>query len=483
MTAIYSFFQQKPSWKNLSLLVIVAVIVRAAVFFFYIQHSERYHQADSNDYHVCAYLLTFYNQFTKPDGEPIFWRTPGYPAMLVPFYSCAEQKDPTFSNYTATHKAILWTQLIMCSFIPLILFFLALLLTASYFIAWLVAWISVIHVGFVLSALYLLTDGPASLFFYLFLWCYYQTWNVIGYPQRPKKWYLPLVGAALFLSAYTWMRPMGVFVALFSALLLLISNDRFVNTFKKIALFLIVFFTTLTPWYLRNYNLTGKLFFCPMSGGIMQAFCAPKVIRRVHGLPLETCTRTLYAQVIKRSEHEESLLKAQGKPLVVSKHLVCGEVAWPWIVQHPFMFAYDWIVQACKTAFDLYASQLVAFTNNTYTYDPIEEFLSYKVADCLYAAPIPWWMRIISWLEFLCYILVWIGIFAGSWLCCQQMYQSWQHKATLSAYANTWIKLILMSGAIIIMTGGFGYARLRLPIEPLMLIAALMFWTYNIRKK
>lgn len=480
MTGLTTHFNSKPTFKNLTILFIAAFIIRALVFVSYIQYEERYKQADSTDYHNCAYLLKYWGGLQRPDNnEIIFWRTPGYPVFLLPFYYLVEQRDPQFSLHACAQKAAIWAQIFLCSFIPIIIFFLALLLTASYIISWITAWISVIHLGFVLSATYLLTDGLASIFFYLFLFLYYQAWNVWGQPKQIKKWHAYICGAALNLSLFTWMRPMGIFIALFASVLMLISNDKYIVTFKKIVLFLCVFFATVSPWYIRNYHYTGKIFFCPMSGGILQAFCAPKIIRRVHNVPLEKATRALYVQASQQAQREEELLSAMGSDLHISKHLVCSDVAWPWILQHPFYAMYDWMVQVCKTLFDLYSSQLVAFITNTYTYDPIEEFLTVKVAQCIYATPITLWMRVIAWIELIFLLLMWIGLIAGTFLFfLQPLYYAWRRKKHVPPQTYTWIKALPMIGAVTFMTGGFGYARLRIPIEPLMIILALMFWMY-----
>ena len=50
--------------------------------------------------------------------------------------------------------------------------------------------------------------------------------------------------------------------------------------------------------------------------------------------------------------------------------------------------------------------------------------------------------------------------------------------------AAFWFKLLFFTAAIIGMTGGFGYARLRLPVEPLLIILALTFlFCYGAHKK
>src|SRR5258708_4439596 len=67
-------------------------------------------------------------------------------------------------NRTAQLVSI-WVQIILASSIPIILFYLAYLLTSQSAIATALAWISVFHPGLVLASTYLLTEGLALIFF------------------------------------------------------------------------------------------------------------------------------------------------------------------------------------------------------------------------------------------------------------------------------------------------------------------------------
>lgn len=473
--------------RNLALLVIVAFVIRASVFFFYMQYNERYKQADSVDYHNCALVLGHMGAMVNPSaGEPIFWRTPGYPAFLVPFYVWHGIKTSPFGDYASVHKVILLIQIFLCSFIPVILFYLAQMLTGSLAIAWITSWIAVFHLGFILASTYILTDALASIFFYFFLIFFFKIFSLWGL-EKPvsSRWVSSLIIAALSLGVYTWMRPMGKNIGVVAVgMLILLGNTSWSARIKKGVLFGLVFFASLAPWIIRNYNLTGQAFFCPMSGTYLSSFCAPKLMRRATGMPYRDCLNSMLRQGFDRAVEQRHVYKMVGSPYVATYYLNSGAVAWPWIIQYPWYFIYDWTAQVLKTTLDLYSSQLVALARNSFWYDPLEEFLYEKLAACLYEGELPLLMRIIAWFEFFFHLGIIIALCIGTWLfVLWPLIRYWLFKQPLVPLTMLWIKTGLIIGAALVMTGGFGYARLRIPVEPLMIILALTFYFYLFNKQ
>lgn len=490
-----------PTKKNLSLLIFAALFVRAAVFFFYIQHEERYHQPDSNDYHVYAATIVL-NQ-----PMPRYWRMPGYPLYLSIFYRFFGVQPGAFSANSPAQKAAIWGQVFINSFIPLILFFLAYTLTTSYAIAWILAWLSVVHLGLVLASTYLLTEGLALIFFYLFLLFFYKSFRAYGEQQEYsslytaqtktnssknsalKHPYAPMVLAALFLGISTWIRPMGLFIAIIAAALLLAcAQDRFTQKLKKIILFLVLFFASIAPWYIRNYQKTGHIFFCPMFGIYLNAFTAPRILRDVHGLPLEKTWSYLQHQLSAEIQND---IKRKGltnitpytKNLPIPE-LLAGAVSWPIVLAHPWFAALEWFKEVFISTFDLYTYQLITFVKNTFKSDPLEAFLGERLAECLYKQPAPLAVRIMCWLEFIWSLFLWVGIFIGAWLFLLRiLIKKFQVSEQCKALGGLWLKTGFLIGAALCMTGGFGYARLRLPVEPLIIILALTAWIYLLKKE
>ena len=100
-----------------------------------------------------------------------------------------------------------------------------------------------------------------------------------------------------------------------------------------------------------------------------------------------------------------------------------------------------------------------------------------KWYDCIYKQSMPVAARMLIFLEIIFEILKWIGLLCGAWIFLLiPLIKKFQVPAFIKKTGATWLKTAPMIGALIFMTGGFGYARLRLPVEPLMIMLALTFW-------
>ena len=206
-------------------------------------------------------------------------------------------------------------------------------------------------------------------------------------------------------------------------------------------------------------------------------------MRSLTGRPLIECMNYVLQHVGAALKQEYQRVKTETPHLYLSRELVCGKVAWPIIFAHPFYFVRDWIKEVLKTTFDPYASQLVAFANNTYSYDPPEEFLFEKLYLCLFGQPMPIFSRLLCWIDFLFLVWVWIGLLGGLWLFLIKPLFRREISNELRFYRALWLKTGIFVGGLVVLTGGFGYARLRMPVEPLVLIMTLTWWLRFLDKK
>ena len=474
----------QPNKKNLAILFLVSFLVRAAAFQFYVGHNERYRQPDSSDYNNCASNISMGMCMHKMTTlEPIFWRTPGYPLFLAMFQKLVGFTSPQFSaNHTAHHAAI-WMQIFLSSLVPIFIFFLIYFLTQILSIAWIASWIWALHFGPILASTYLLTEALAIFFLIPFFLFFYKSFTTFGEPKRKVRWAKNMALAGLFLGIATWIRPMGEFVSVVVAILIFcLDQASWKIKFKKVALFFLVFLAITGPWYLRNYKITEKIFFCPMFGPYLNSFCAPRILRDVTKIPLEKCHALLGREANERAQADD--IEAYKKGKRSCKHKVALGVALGVIKRHPFLLVYNWMKEVFNTTFDLYASQLVEFARNTFTYDLMEEFLLTKWKDCIYKQAVPIWMRILVFLEIIFELLKWIGLLCGAWIfLLVPLLKRFRISADRKKMGALWLKTAPMIGAFIFMTGGFGYSRLRLPIEPLMIMLSLSWWYWILQKK
>lgn len=468
------------SRKQILALFICSFTIRALVMAFFIQPHHVYRQADSFDYHTCAVSLAHgHGMYQETTKNPIFWRTPGYPLFLALIYRLCGTPSNDFKSDTLAHYVAIWLQIVLSSCIPLILFYLGLYITRTYAIALCSAWISVFHPGLVLASTYLLSEGIALLFFYLFLLYIYRAIIALPPTMSAHKAIMTSGIAAISLGIYTWIRPMGEIIGYFSTLLLISISTTWKRKLLLSFSFLVLFCVLLAPWYYRNYRLTGEYFFCPTIGTYVNCFSVPKILRRILHKPLDECLHIAQQAAALEVYKQQEVAKAKG--LYVSNN-VCKKVAFPIIAHYPGYFLYDWLTETIKTTFDLYTYQIIPMLRGTYWYDPIEEYVPQKIFDCLYAQQMPWYMRSLCWIELLYALLLWFGLAAGLWIFVIRSFITNQLSKYQIVMRYAWIRIIPMIALIIGMTGGFGYARLRLPAEPLLIILSLTYWYWFYNK-
>src|SRR3989339_25843 len=99
-------------------LFLFSFLIRVVVFIAYLSKNENFWQIDSNTYHEVATQIADGKGVSTLQGAPNFYRLPGYPIFLAIYYK----------TFGVDKKNVLWLQIFLAAFIPLLVFMLSLAL-------------------------------------------------------------------------------------------------------------------------------------------------------------------------------------------------------------------------------------------------------------------------------------------------------------------------------------------------------------------
>ena len=442
------------SYKSyLLFLFIFSFAIRSLVFICYLSENKNYWQVDSELYHDQAVKISQGEGLKNITGKSDFYRLPGYPIFLSVGYKL-------FGTDT---KKVLWLQIFLASFIPLLIFFLSLVLFPNKIIlAKIASFYSSIHLGFVLYSGFYMTESLFILLFLLFSIFYFR--NI----QSSKNIFL----AGLFLGLASLVRPVGqYFIILAILILLFFLKDKFRVKIKKSFYLFIGWLIPVLPLLLRNFLLLGQLFFHTLPGGHFLYLSAARVAMHV-----QDCS---YWQARDNLTKELASLLIKGKEKKLNRKLneieccnVAQGLAVKYFKKHPSLAIKNWLTDILRTSLSLYSAELVYLHNNRQEinyfkkrrsiFSMFERYLFPKI-DNLF-------LKIIIWLEILFFIFILLGFFSGIIICFKKNYL-------------IYFKLFPFMALFIVLSLAGGYSRMRLPIEPFLFIFAFDFWISFFKKR
>jgi len=498
--------------KFLLLLFAISFFIRALVFYGYLSRDHHYWQVDSHTYHKVALQIADGEGITNHDGSPHFYRLPGYPLFLGLCYKI----------FGESKVAALWIQVLLASLIPILIFFLSLVLFPSFFLlARVVSLYSCVHLGLVLYSGFFMTESLFLFFFLIFLILFFSCMLTKKRPKNIKKseddrflympdpgctsvpfvqwhekhfgkqirqsllkqykqsakfesYYQRLLFAGLALGVASLVRPVGHYLMFVTFLLLLFFVTSWQQKFQHSFLIFLGWFLPISFWLLRNLVLTGHLFFHTLPGGHFLYLSAARVAMHVHDTSYQHARKILEKNV---TERIKTFTAEHGRrPQEIEDCTIKERLALEYFFKAPLITLKHWMTDMFRTMFSLYSAELLYLEAGRKDVEYFEKGRSWQSMFERYLVPNTknLWLKSIIWSEIALYLFVLLGFLLFS----------------LQAFAScNWLFLYKLGIALpymmlfIVISLAGGYARMRLPVEPLLLIFSFAFWVRLFEKR
>lgn len=509
------FAISKREYVYLTFLFIFSFLIRAGVYHWYLEKDQNYWQVDSNTYDLVAQGLADGKGISLPDGKQNFYRLPGYPIFIGFFYKIFGHKP----------EKVLWAQILLASFIPLLIFLLSLtLFPYRRRLAMLAGAGGAVHLGLILYSGFFMTESLfiflLLLFFIFFfksvhLWFCSQRSDLLSARDfetntiRSDLYFLPdplaqrdsygyvyeitgplnaaqkdvllhgdsvfqnLLVSGLFLGLASLVRPVGHYLMAVAGLVLLFSNDLWMAKLKK---FCLLFFAWLLPvsfWLVRNYLLLGHIFFHTLPGGHFLYLSAARVAMHEQNISYEDSRAMLRNKVVALMQKEEVALNRPLTEIEVS--YVHEKLAQHYFASSPLITAKTWITDMMRTCLSLYSAELLYldagrqsinyFAKERTLWSVFQRYLMPQTDSKL--------LKGIIYAEIFVFLFMIFGFCVGL----IRLFFS----TTVVADCCAWLSCLPFMALFIVIALAGGYARMRLPIEPFLIIFALWGWISSVR--
>lgn len=422
-------------------LFFTAIVTYYLFFFIFLNNNPCLFLYDAGHYHEAAQGILHHGAYLGYKGNPLFYRLPGYPAFLSILY--------WINNEWILGTLLL--QIILAATLPLLIRKIIYQLTRSTQLALLTSVLSTIAPGYLIFAGMLLTEILFTWLFFVFL---IFVLKIIENPSLSLSFI-----AGLILGMLTLIRPVGHLLLPF----LIIYLIFFIKTSwpKKIIACSALLFGWLIPagsWLLRNFLLTGHLFFHTLSGPHFINHVAIRLLATKENISYKAAQKNMYIKLESKKNAAQKEKNRILQEIEITK-LYEQEVLKA-ITLCPINFLKLASINCLKTTLGLYSSELLVIDANGAlpSYDrigfipSIKRYLLPSVHNKL--------ILLIIYLEILLLLLSIIGaIFAGI-----------RYRKNILTPES-----ILIIGCIFFFIGisfACGYARLRMTIEIFYLLAA-----------
>jgi hypothetical protein len=491
-------------------LFIVSLLIRVGVFHGYLSKDKNYWQVDSQTYHLVAQGIAEGKGIGFADGSANFYRLPGYPLFVAFFYKLFGQ-DPVNA---------LWPQVILASIIPILIFMLSLVLfPRRRWLAYVSSAYSSAHLGLVLYSGFFMTE---SLFIFLFLlfalfffrnihlwFCkekmtFEKTLACRCHPDMLS--YLPddslagpsytafsdrlqarceaprlmteadhidkgMLFAGLFLGLASLVRPVGHYLLVLSVLVLCATRWSWWQKARAAAVLSVAWLVPVSIWLIRNYILLGHLFFHTLPGGHFLYLSASRVVMEADD--------TSYVMARVKLAHEANMMmrtkqRDNKRPVnEIERCVIFEQVARKHFLSHPLITLKLWMTDMFRTCFSLYSAELLYLDSNRQEFDYFNKNRTWWSFFERYLFPQTdnQFLKTIIYIEIALFLFILLGFLFGLML----LISNWSHAASFLEQCS-WYKVLPYMALFVVISLAGGYARMRLPIEPFLIILSWYGW-------
>lgn len=430
------------SLKRGLLLFILALLSYTLFFFVFLSDNPCLLMYDAGHYHDGAIALLQRFSYLRADGTPLFYRLPGYPVFLALLY-----------GLTKIHFLfVLLCQIVLASTLPLLIYAVVSPLTHDKSLASWAVGMAIIAPAYMIFAGLLMSEILFTFLFLSFFWVFVKAMD------SPLKKRL-FVAAGLFLGALSLVRPIGHLLLLPLILFMLFFLPlNFKQKTVRLTLLGAGWGVMVMPWLMRNFLLTGYLFFHTLPGPHFVNHVASRVEAGSKGISYERAKQLVQARVREQVAHLE--VKKERELYEIEKVKIEEQETIRTVWQHPLTFIKLALLNIFKTSCGLYSSELLVIDaagklppyDDTSLWGRMQRYLVPKVQHIPIIGVI--------WLEIVLLFLSLIGLLLAIK----------QHGVALFG-----AKGIFVLGLLFFFSGisfACGYARLRIGVEIFYIVAA-----------
>jgi 4-amino-4-deoxy-L-arabinose transferase-like glycosyltransferase len=297
--------------RNLILVLLLALVLRALMLIIAIQHPERAFLPDTSTYIEAA--LKILNSGVYPESA---WRTPVYPLFIAMLYAVAGQHT----------LAVIAAQVLISTASVALTYWLGVRLMPKP-AALTGAFLMATSVESVTHAFFLLTETLFTFLLLASMLAFVKFWQ-----EKGGGW---LVFSAILIALATLCRPIVLYFPLLIAVLIFFGlHADWRQRFRTGLIYLFIFAVTLGPWVARNYFVIGLPTVSTISNYNLLIYNAASLEANLNGASEEETRPQLQDQA-------QNLLASYGwEDTEANRARVQSQLARQIILAHPFRYLY-----------------------------------------------------------------------------------------------------------------------------------------------